>query len=105
MEDRYFNTRVIVDSKKKRRYREASFIPTLEKTADDTYVIATIEDRLDTLAYKYYRNSLYWWVIATANPDIRFDSMYIEPGTQLRIPSVNTISDLSRIIKDQNKNK
>ena len=52
--DRYLNTRTLLDSKKKRRYKETYFIPTLEKTADDIYVIATIEDRLDLFAQKYY---------------------------------------------------
>lgn len=103
--DRYFNTKILLDSMKKKRYRQVSFIPTLEKTADDIYVIASVEDRLDNLAYRYYGDPLAWFIIACANPGIVFDSFYIEPGTQLRIPSKTTANSILEMIINQNKNK
>lgn len=103
--DRYFNSKVLLNDKKKKRYKEASFIPTLEKTVDDIYLITTIEDRLDNLAYTYYADPLAWWIIATANPDIRFDSFYLEPGIQIRIPSKETAGQILEIVKTQNSNR
>lgn len=43
-------------------------------------------DKLDLLAYRYYRNSDEWWRILDFNPQI-VNPLFIEPGTQLRIPN------------------
>jgi nucleoid-associated protein YgaU len=42
-------------------------------------------ERLDSLAYQYYGDSEYWWVIALANRIM--DPFALTPGTRLRIPS------------------
>jgi hypothetical protein len=44
-------------------------------------------ERLDQLAYKYYRSSGYWWIIPEYNPEVT-DFTNIKPGTVLRIPRV-----------------
>jgi hypothetical protein len=44
-------------------------------------------ERLDTLAYKYYKAPSFWWVIAEYNPEIK-DFTNIPSGTILRIPNV-----------------
>lgn len=44
-------------------------------------------ERLDLLAYKYYRIPGFWWVIAEYNPEVE-DITNIKPGTVLRIPRV-----------------
>lgn len=51
----------------------------------DYYVITTMEDRLDLLAYYFYQDSSLWWVIASANA-LPGDSIYPPIGVQLRIP-------------------
>ena len=51
------------------------------------YVITTVGDRLDSLAYSYYGDSNLWWVISAANNNITKGSMFPTPGTQLRIPT------------------
>lgn len=43
-------------------------------------------ERLDQLAAKYYKNPLYWWIIAEFNPSI--DLTNIPVGSILRIPNV-----------------
>jgi len=43
-------------------------------------------ERLDQLATKYYKNPLYWWLIAEFNSSV--DLTNIPAGTILRIPSV-----------------
>jgi len=42
-------------------------------------------DRLEWVAYKFYGNSLEWWRIMDANPEI-LNPTQIKPGTSLRIP-------------------
>ena len=41
--------------------------PKIPRSEDDIYVITTIGDRYDTLAFQYYQDSSLWWVIANAN--------------------------------------
>ena len=52
---------------------------------DDIYVTTQEGDRLDNLAWEYYQNPTYWWIIARAN-NIGKGTMFPETGTQLRIP-------------------
>jgi nucleoid-associated protein YgaU len=56
----------------------------IKKRSDDVYIVMIERTRLDHLAYKFYENPNYWWVIASANSI--GGTMYVEPGTQLRIP-------------------
>ena len=70
--------------------------PRIKERTTDTFLVMTEKTRLDHLAYKFYDNAGYWWVIGVAN-NIK-GTMYVAPGTQLRIPR-----DLSSIIKDFNK--
>jgi nucleoid-associated protein YgaU len=56
------------------------------------YVITTVGDRLDSLAYSYYNDSTLWWVIAMANNNATKGALYPAPGTQLRIPvNINNV--------------
>jgi len=43
-------------------------------------------DRLDLLAYKFYRNPRKWWLIADANPDCIAPEQLLTPGRMLIIP-------------------
>jgi phage tail protein X len=42
--------------------------------------------RLDTLAYKYYNDATYWWLIMLANQDIADMEYNIPDGSRIRIP-------------------
>ena len=77
---------VQLDVENKRRYYNSLLDPFIPKQQDDIYVITTIGDRLDLLSYQYYNDSELWFIIAAANTDLRKDSLYLEPGLQLRIP-------------------
>lgn len=46
--------------------------------------ILAVGERLDGLAFKYYGDEDYWWVIALANRIM--DPFSLEVGTRLRIP-------------------
>jgi hypothetical protein len=73
--------------------------PSIPSSLNDIYIITTIEDRLDTLAYRYYKDTELWWIIASANPqNIRRDSYSLKPNLEIRIPT-----NISPIIKLFNK--
>jgi hypothetical protein len=58
---------------------------------DDIYVLvdAGWENRLDLIAYEFYKNSDMWWVIAAAN---NLPNPCLVPfGTQLRVPGLSTL--------------
>ena len=75
-------------------YYKQKYYPNIPLSSTDEYVITTIGDRLDSLAYSYYRDVNYWWVIAAANNNVTKGSMFPIPGTQLRIPT-----DLSSVLR------
>ena len=70
-----------------KRYWKQKFYPNIPLSETDDYVITTIGDRLDSLAYSYYRDSTLWWVISMANNNVTKGSLFPVPGTQLRIPT------------------
>ena len=70
--------------------------PKIKIRTTDTFLIVTEKTRLDHLAYKFYENPNYWWVIGVAN-NIK-GTLYVTPGTQIRIPR-----EISAIIQDFNK--
>lgn len=68
-----------------RKYYVNNLYPDIPVTADDSYVITVLGDRLDLLALDFYGDTSFWWVIASANA-LPGDSLYLEPGAQIRIP-------------------
>lgn len=68
-------------------YYKGKQYPNIPLSSEDIYVITTIGDRLDYLAYTYYRDSELYWIIAAANNNVTKGSLFPIPGTQLRIPA------------------
>ena len=86
--DRYeFNN--IIKQENTPRYRSSTRYPNITLSIDDAYIITQYGDRLDNLAYQFYQDSSYWWIISAANPDLPKDSLYPPLGYQLRIPVFN----------------
>ena len=83
---RYNNSSILRTSDGKPYYRGKQY-PNIPLSASDLYVVTTVGDRLDYLAYTYYRDSELWWIIAAANNNVTRGSLFPVPGTQLRIPS------------------
>ena len=87
MIDRLKNINVLFTEEGKRYYEPLRY-PSIPISENDIYVITTIGDRLDSLAYQFYNDIRLWWVISTANPGvIRKDSFLLKPGLEVRIPS------------------
>jgi hypothetical protein len=78
-----------------KRYYKGKIYPNIPFLETDVYVITTIGDRLDLIAYDYYNDAELWWVISVANNNITKGSMFPIPGTQLRIPvNINSVLEL-----------
>lgn len=70
-----------------------SIYPEVAASEEDYYIISTVGDRFDILSQQFYGSSEYWWVIASSNPGVRRDSLYITPGLQLRIPPYRIVKE------------
>jgi hypothetical protein len=83
-------------------YSTIDYVATTVDLIEEPYVLYTASDlgltsywehtyiqgeRLDSISYKYYKNSEYWWLIVEYNPQLN-DFIDIAPGTILRIPNV-----------------
>jgi hypothetical protein len=81
------------------RYRSSTRYPAIPLSMNDSYIITQYGDRLDNLAYQFYKDVTLWWLIAAANPDLPKDSLYPPLGYQLRIPifSLDLIRELENI--------
>ena len=86
MSQRYSNKDILVTSQDKPYYKGKQY-PNIPLSETDVYVITTIGDRLDSLAYSYYNDSNLWWIISAANNNATKGSLFPIPGTQLRIPT------------------
>jgi hypothetical protein len=79
-------------------YRNNTY-PEIPESPNDIWVITDFGDRLDLLANQFYNDVTLYWIIAAANPNkINFGSLFVNEGTQLRIPI-----DTSNIIDSYNQ--
>tara|TARA_R110002167_G_scaffold199886_2_gene403208 strand:- start:1179 stop:1484 length:306 start_codon:yes stop_codon:yes gene_type:complete len=95
------NIRIKRNSDNKKYYKPLKY-PEIPLSINDIYVITTDGDRLDSLAYQFYKNTDYWWIISNANPNIiRRDSFILKPGLEIRIPQ--EIQQIFEEFKELNK--
>lgn len=94
---RYSETNIINRWDGKRVYL-TTFYPYIAPQTTDLQIITNETDYLDALAYKYYRDTTLWWIIAVAN-NLGKGKLSIPPGLTLRIPiNINDIiSQFSRL--------
>jgi len=76
-----------------------TYYPIIPHSIDDTYIIASEVDYLDSLAKKYYGDESFWWVIAQAN-NLGKGKLSIPQGKQLRIPG--NVSQILNNLKNFN---
>jgi phage tail protein X len=100
MPSRYISINTILDqvpvSKKETLGYQTVKYPEIPLSVNDIYVITTEGDRLDLLAQQFYNDINLYWIISAANPDIiNLGSFFLNPGTELRIPTdISTIKVL-----------
>jgi hypothetical protein len=75
----------ITKSPSGKRYYVNNIYPDIPVSESDIYIIPTLGDRLDLLAYSYYKDTSLYWIIASANA-LPGDSLVPPLGQQLRIP-------------------
>ena len=74
-----------------------NLLPEIVRHPSDTIITARSIDRLDLLAHRFYNDRTLWWIIALANK-LPGDSLFVEPGLKIFIPSnINKIMNDLRI--------
>lgn len=92
-----YNKTDILTTSTGKQYYKAKKYPSIPPSETDVYVVTAQGDRLDLLANTFYKDATLWWIIAIANSNIIFGSLFPEPGTQLRIPTdLTTVLELYR---------
>ena len=86
MASRYQTIRTLKSNATGSLYYGTNIYPEIAPTDNDYYVITTVDDRLDLLAFDFYQDSSLWWIISSAN-SLPGDSIYPPVGVQLRIPT------------------
>ena len=77
-------------------YYRTVYYPEFGPSETDIYVETEFGDRLDRLAYQFYKDVTLYWIISISNPNtLNLGSITIPPGTQLRIP-INVNGIISR---------
>lgn len=99
--DRYNNTSTRKEESISVKSTTVYSIPA--ESTEDYYLISTLGDRFDILAQEYYRDSSLWFIIASANPTLRRDTLLIEPGNQIRIPL--PLSKVLSKLRSENKSR
>ena len=89
--NRYQDLSIIKDQNGRRKFK-TTFIPYIDKSDNDIYVITDPSDRLDLLANQFYSDSTGWPIIATAN-NLGQGTLNVEAGIQIRIPDPTKYRD------------
>lgn len=80
-----FNDILKILKENKKSYYSTVVFPVLPPDPDDIYIYTENGDRLDKIAYEFYKDYSAWKIIADIN-NIPNDSLFPEVGIQLRIP-------------------
>jgi len=80
--------KIILKDKTGKRYFKNVIYPSIPLSVNDVYVLTSINDRVDQLAFQYYQDETLWWIITEANANvIKRDSFFTGAGKQIRIPA------------------
>ena len=81
------NTNEFVGTLGTQYYKDVTY-PEIPSNENDIWVETEFGDRLDLLANQFYQDVTLYWIIAIANPDkVNMGSLFLTPGTQIRIPT------------------
>lgn len=97
--DRYRKCRLLQDKETGDRLLSMRDIDEIPVSNKDIYHKVELQElgRLDLIAHRYYKNALYWWVIAQAN-DIYNPIADMKVGMLLRIPTIETLYGYNGIL-------
>lgn len=85
MPSRYTDTPIKLSKDGKRVFKPTMY-PKIPIRDSDIFIYPKFGDRLDNLAFKYYKDVSLWWIIAKAN---NLDAAHIglDVDKQIRIPT------------------
>lgn len=80
-------------NEKRKLVYQTNIFPKIDRHETDIYIHVRDGDRLDNLAFHYYRDVTLWWVIAQAN-HIGKGTMFVKAAQQIRIPHIDRVFDV-----------
>lgn len=99
--NRYIRDKNIKSRFDGKRFFGIRLYPKISEDESDIIYISKETDYLDSLAYKFYKDTSLWWIIALAN-NLGNGRLSVPPGIQLRIPTrVESIINGFNRINDQ----
>ena len=91
------NTNEFVGTLGTQYYKDVTY-PEIPSSENDIWVETEFGDRLDNLAFQFYGDVTLYWIISIANPNkINMGSLYLDVGSQIRIPQ-----NISSIVEQYN---
>jgi len=85
----------------KKTVRKPTLYPKIPLRDDDIYIFSKESEKLEHISYRFYNTPEYWWVIAKAN-NISNGTIFLEPGKQLRIPNLTSITEILNSMEELN---
>ena len=83
---------------------KTNLFPKIERHVSDIYIDVRDGDRLDNLAYQYYKDVTLWWIIAQAN-HIGKGTMFIDAGQKIRIPEPERAFNIITMLTDTQEDR
>lgn len=100
---RYSTTPIFTTEVRNKPFYGTTKYPEVPLEFSDIYVITTVGDRIDVMANEFYGDSSLYWIIASANPQLKQNSLTPPVGTQLRIPTeIGPIISAFELLNEQN---
>lgn len=100
--DTITNVKRIMSDGSERRINRLStvFYPDFRNN-EDVFVVSQLGDRLDNIAFDYYGNSSYWYVLAVVN-NLGKGTVVVPPGIVLRIPYYDGSTGIAALFEQYN---
>ena len=100
---RYSTTPIFTTEVRNKPFYGTTKYPEVPLEFSDIYVITTVGDRIDVMSNEFYGDSSLYWIIASANPQLKQNSLTPPVGTQLRIPTeIGPIISAFELLNEQN---
>ena len=77
---------------------KTNIFPKIDRHETDIYIHTREGDRLDNLAYFYYKDVKLWWIIAQVN-HIGKGTMHLPPATLIRVPTIDRVFEVLNELK------
>jgi len=100
---RYITATVVKDNNEKRKL-SSIIIQSTPNQDGDVYIKTTSIERLDKLAYTFYGDASFWWILATENA-LGKGTLIVPSDTRMRIPNPDTIQQYINNINNTNNSR